>query len=130
MTLNELRANSYWITGGSYTVAHHISDCVPCQKLHGSSQEQKMADLPLHRLEPTPPFTHCKVDYFGLWSIKEGRCELKRYSIPFTCVASQAVHLKVAKRLETGSFINLLHCFLARHGLIRVLRLNKPHTSP
>ena len=43
-----------------------------------------MANLPEHRLEPAPPFTHCGVDYFGPFVIKEGRKELKRYGVLFT----------------------------------------------
>jgi ribosomal protein L13E len=49
MTLNELRANGFWITGGSSAVARHIYDCLPCRKLRASPQDQKMADLPKDR---------------------------------------------------------------------------------
>ena len=73
MTLNELRSNGYWITGGSSAVARYISDCVTCRKLRASTQEQKMSDLSQDRLEPSPPFTFCGVNYFGPWVIKEGR---------------------------------------------------------
>lgn len=116
MTLNELRANGFWITGGSSAIAHHIYDCLPCRKLRASPQDQKMADLPEDRLEPSPPFTVCGVDYFGPWQIKEGRREVKRYGVVFTCLASRAIHLEVAKTLETDSLINVLRCFLARRG--------------
>ena len=119
MTLNELRSNGFWIIGGSSAVGYHIANCVTC---HGAVQEQKMADLPSDRLEPAPPFTFCAVDYFGLWYIKEGRRELKRYGVLFTCLASRAIHLEVAKTLETDSFINVLRCFLARRGPVRQLR--------
>lgn len=81
-----------------------------------------MADLPSDRLEPAPPFTFCAVNYFGPWYIKEGRKELKRYGVIFTCLASRAVHLEVAKTLETDSFINVLCCFLARQGPVCQLR--------
>jgi hypothetical protein len=122
MTLNELRSNGFWIIGGSSAVGYHIANCVTCQKLRGAVQEQKMADLPSDRLEPAPPFTFCAVDYFGPWYIKEGRRELKRYGVLFTCLASRAIHLEVAKTLETDSFINVLRCFLARRGPVRQLR--------
>ncbi|CAB4023384.1 Hypothetical predicted protein [Paramuricea clavata] len=54
MTLNKLCTNGFWITA----VARHIYDCLPCRKLCASPQDQKMADLPKHCLEPSPPFTH------------------------------------------------------------------------
>jgi hypothetical protein len=81
-----------------------------------------MAVLPLDRLEPAPPFTNCAVDYFGPFIIKEGRKELKRYGVLFTCMASRAVHIEVAASLETDSFINALRRFLSRRGPIRQLR--------
>ena len=65
-----------------------------------------MADLPNDRLEPAPPFTYSAVDYFGPWYVKEGRRELKRYGVLFTCMLSRAIHLKVAHTLNTDSFCN------------------------
>ncbi|CAB4033136.1 uncharacterized protein LOC110985605, partial [Paramuricea clavata] len=122
MTVNELRSNGYWIIGGSSAVGYYISDCVACQKRRGNVQEQKMADLPEDRMKTEAPFTYCGVDYFGPWLIKEGRKELKRYGVLFTCLSSRAIHIEVAKTLETSSFINVLRCFLARRGPIRQLR--------
>ena len=122
MTLNELRANGYWIIDGRSAVGHHITNCVVCHKHRGNVQEQKMANLPTDRTKSEAPFTYCGIDYFGPWHIKEGRKELKRYGVLFTCLSSCAIHLEVAKTLETGSLINVLRCFLARRGPIRQLR--------
>lgn len=122
MTLSELRASGYWIIGGSSSIGYHIANCVACQRCRGQVQEQKMADLPSERMEVEAPFTYCAVDYFGPWYIKEGRKEMKRYGVLFTCLSSRAIHLEVAKTLETDSFINVLRCFLARRGPIRQLR--------
>ena len=72
-TINEVRSCGYWIVGGSSAVASYIARCVKCRKLRGMVDEQKMADLPPDRSEPTPPFTFSAVDYFGPWVIKEGR---------------------------------------------------------
>ena len=84
ITLNDLRSHGYWIIGGNSSVSRYISKCVTCRKLRGALEEQKMANLPEDRLEPAPPFTHCGVDYFGPFVIKEGRKELKRYGVLFT----------------------------------------------
>ena len=113
ITLNEIRANGYWILGASSVVSRVIHECVTCRKLRGSVQEQKMAMLPPDRLEPAPPFTNCAVDYFGPFIIKEGRKELKRYGVLFTCMVSRAVHIEVAASLETDSFINALRRFIS-----------------
>lgn len=80
-----------------------------------------MADLPLDRSEPTPPFTFSAVDYFGHGIIKEGRREVKRYGVLFTCMASRAVHLERANSLDTASFINALRRFVCRRGPVRQL---------
>ena len=114
MTLNEIRSNGFWILGGSSIVANLISSCVKCQKLRGSVLEQRMSDLPEDRLESTPPFTYCAVDYFGPFIVKDGRKELKRYGVLFTCLASRAIHLEIANSLETDSFINALRRFISR----------------
>ena len=122
MTINEVRSCGYWIIGGSSAVASYIARCVKCRKLRGMVEEQKMADLPLDRSEPTPPFTFSAVDYFGPWIIKEGRREVKRYGVLFTCMASRAAHLESANSLDTASFINALRRFVCRRGPVRQLR--------
>ncbi|KAK3737868.1 hypothetical protein QZH41_019749, partial [Actinostola sp. cb2023] len=122
MTLNEIRSNGFWITGGSSAVSNTIALCVKCQRLRGTVQEQRMADLPKDRLESAPPFTSCGVDYFGPFLVKVGRKEVKRYGVLFTCMASRAIHLEIANSLDTDSFINAYRRFVSRRGPIRQLR--------
>ncbi|KAK3751570.1 hypothetical protein QZH41_007533 [Actinostola sp. cb2023] len=122
MTLNEIRSNGFWITGGSSAVSNTIALCVKCQRLRGAVQEQRMADLPKDRLESAPPFTSCGVDYFGPFLVKVGRKEVKRYGVLFTCMASRAIHLEIANSLDTDSFINAYRRFVSRRGPIRQLR--------
>lgn len=125
MTLGELRANGYWIIGGSSAVERYIHNCVTCKKLRGKTEEQKMGNLPSDRLEPAPPFTYCAVDLFGPWHIKEGRKVLKRYGVLFTCMSCRAIHLETANSLDTSSFINALRRFISRRGPIRQLRSDR-----
>ncbi|XP_078382421.1 uncharacterized protein LOC144665122 [Oculina patagonica] len=125
MTLNEIRSNGFWVVSGSSVVASLISSCVKCQRLRGAVQEQRMSDLPEDRLESTPPFTYCAVDFFGPFIVKEGRKELKRYGVLFTCMASRAIHLEIANSLETDSFINAVRRFINRRGPIRQLRSDR-----
>ena len=95
------------------------------RKLRGAPEEQKMANLPEDRLEPAPPLTHCGVDYFGPFVIKEGRKELKRYGVLFTCLFSRTLHLEVSATLETDSFINALRRFINRRGPVRTIRCHQ-----
>ena len=116
ITLNEVRANGYWIIGGISAVNSAIGSCFKCRKLRAPVVEQKMSDLPEDRLECHPPFTYCAVDYFGPFTIKENRKELKRYGVLFTCMASRAIRLETATSLETDSFLNALRRFLSHRG--------------
>ena len=122
MTLNEVRSNGFWIISGSVVVSNIISSCVKCKKLRGAVQEQRMSDLPEDRLETAPPFTYCAVDYFGPFIVKDGRKELKRHGVLFTCMASRAIHLETSYSLDTDSFINALRRFISQRGPIRQLR--------
>ena len=56
-----------------------------------------MADLPHDRLKKEPKFTHCGVDIFGPFLIKERRNTLNRYGALFTCLASRAIHIEMIK---------------------------------
>ena len=71
-TLNELRANGYWIMGASKVVAKHIKSCVTCRKARGPTQEQSMADLPVDRVDPSPPFSYTGIDCFSPFFTKQG----------------------------------------------------------
>ena len=124
-TLNEIRSNGYWIIGCSGAVSSFIKDCVTCQRLRANVQEQKMAELPKERVAPSPPFTYCGVDLFGPWYVKEGRKELKRYGLLFTCMASRAIHLEVCNTMETDSFLNALRRFICSRDPIHQLRADQ-----
>ena len=125
MTHNNIRSSGFWIIGGRSAVASHISKCIKCRKLRGSLQEQKMADLPEDRLDTAPPFTYSAVDYFGPWLIKEGRRQVKRYGVLFTCLASRAIHLGTANSLDTSSFLNAYRRFIGCRGPVRHLRSDR-----
>ena len=118
----KIRSSGFWIVNGSSLVGHHISKCVICWKLRAAPQQQLMAELPTDRLEEVPPFTFSTVDYFGPFYIREGRKEMKRYRVLFTCMASRAIHLETATSLTTDSFLNAYHRFVCRHGPIQQLR--------
>ncbi|PIK47691.1 hypothetical protein BSL78_15433, partial [Apostichopus japonicus] len=118
-TTNALRSNGYWIIGLSSAVSSHIYKCITCRKLRGRTQSQKMSDLPSQRLEPSPPFTYCGVDCFGPFIIKDGRKEIKKYGLLFTCMSSRAIHLEMLDDMTSDAFINSLRCMISIRGRIR-----------
>ena len=124
-TLNALRANGFWVIGATKSVASTISKCVTCRRLRSAPSEQKMGDLPEDRVSPGPPFMNSGVDFFGPFLIKEGRKNLKRWGVMFTCMASRAVHIEVATTLATDGFINALRRFIGIRGNVHRLRSDR-----
>ena len=103
----------------------HNSKCITCRKVRSATQGQKMADLPFDRLEPSPPFSYSAVDFFGPFYVKEGRKELKRYGVLFTCMACRAVHIETANCLDTSSFLSAYRRFIGRRGPVRQVRCDQ-----
>ncbi|XP_072166919.1 uncharacterized protein [Diadema setosum] len=114
ITQNEIRSNGYWIVNGSKVVTDLVRNCVPCRRLRRPGEEQKMANLPEDRTEPTPSFTNVGMDCFGPFTVKRGLSEIKRYGLIFTCFCSRGVHIEMLDDMSTDSFINALRCFIAR----------------
>ena len=82
-----------------------------------------MSDLPPERVTPgEPPFSKVGVDYFGPFFVKSGRKQSKRYGVLFTCMTTRGVHIEIADRLDTSSFINALRRFQARRGQVVYIR--------
>lgn len=124
-TLAELRANGFWVLGGSKAVAKLIHKCVQCRKLRRPTEEQRMAELPKERTEASAPFSYSGMDCFGPFSIKRGRKEYKRYGLIFTCLSSRAVHIEMLEDLSTDAFINALRCFISLRGAVCQLRCDQ-----
>ena len=72
-----------------------------------------MSDIPKERMSNDSLFTHCGVDMFGPFKIKERRSELKRYGTLFTCVASRTVHIEVTDSLDAS--FEPLYCKTWKH---------------
>ncbi len=121
-TQMELRTNDFWIIGGSKSVAKLIHKCVQCRKLRRPTEEQRMAELPIERVEVSAPFTFCGMDCFGPFVIKRARKEYKRYGLIFICLSSCAVHIEMIEDLSTDAFINALRCFISLRGAVRKLQ--------
>ena len=121
-TLNHIRSEGYWICGGSSAVAAFIRNCVNCRKLRRPVEEQRMADLPQDRTEPSPPFSFCGMDCFGPFTTKQGRKEYKRYGLLFVCQFSRAIHIEMLDDMTTDCLINGLRCFIAIRGAVTQIR--------
>ena len=81
-----------------------------------------MATLPSVRVNEAPPFTHCGLDCFGPFIVKDGRKESKRYGLIVTCMASRAVHIELLEDMTTDSFINAVRTVVAIRGPIQTIQ--------
>lgn len=123
-TEGAVRSSGYWITGCKRLVYSIISKCVKCRRLRGSVMSQKMADLPVERLTPCPPFTYVGVDCFGPWNVvtrrtRGGSSDSKRWAVLFSCLSCRAVHIELIEEMSTSSFINALRRFYAIRGRVK-----------
>ena len=103
---------SYWIIKGRVAVRKVVNHCFSCRQRQAPFGAQKMADLPADRVTPSKPVR------FGSRGpeVKLSVMEL------FTCLATRAIHLEVAKSMDTDSFVNSMRCFIARRGIPEVMR--------
>ena len=92
--INDVRNNGFWMVKCYTVVRSLIGKGVKCCLLRRKLGEQKMGDLPTDRSLDGRPFTNSGVDMFGPLLIKEGRKEIKRYEVLFTCLASRAAHIE------------------------------------
>jgi hypothetical protein len=99
-----------------------IHKCVTCHKLRAKTAEQRMADLPRHRTEPSAPFTYCGIDCFGPFIVRDIRKSKKRYGMIVTCLSSRAVHIELLDDMSTDALINGLRCVIAIRGPITTIR--------
>ena len=73
------------------------------------------------------PFTSTGIDLLGPMLVKRTKgtrsnaASAKRYGIIFTCMAVQAVHLKLTNDLSNDSFVMALHRFKSRQGHVQAI---------
>ena len=122
-----VRRSGFWIIGGKRLINSILEKCIKCKKLRGKGQIQKMADLPMDRVSPVPPFSYVGLDVFGPWQIcarrtRGGLAHSKRWAVLFVCMSTRAIHIEVIESMDTSSFINALRRFLAIRGPVIQLR--------
>jgi len=79
LTISEIKSTGYYIViGVSRVLSSYIHQCITCRKQRNAPMTQKMADLPVEKVEPAPPFTYVGCDVFGPFIVKDRRAELKK----------------------------------------------------
>ena len=101
----------------------------PAEDLEGELENNSWQTYPSDRFQEEPPFTHCGVDMFGPFYIKQRQNTLKLYGVLFTCLVSRAVHIETTKTMDTDSFILAPRRFIARRGNVRSIRCDNGRGS-
>ncbi|MCP4490541.1 MAG: DDE-type integrase/transposase/recombinase [Gammaproteobacteria bacterium] len=115
-TLATIR-NEFWIPKGRLVARSQLRKCVTCSKVTGAPYKlPPMPQLPVERITKSRPFQYVGLDYFGPVFIKNGSEKSKVWVSLFTCLATRAVHLEVARDMSTEKFLNCLRRFVARRG--------------
>lgn len=130
LTEGSIRSAGYWITGGKRLINSIIHKCVLCKRLRGKMEHQKMAELPVDRTTPCPPFTYVGVDTFGPWPVvtrrtRGGQANSKRWAIMFSCLVTRGIHIEVVEELSSSSFINALRRFISLRGPVQEFRSDR-----
>ena len=112
--------NKLHILGARRLSRKTCSSCITCRKCKPKTQNQIMADLPAPRVNSSPPFTNCGMDFAGPFTIKMGYVRkptlLEAHICVFVCLATKAVHLEVVSDTSTIAFEAALHRFCSRRG--------------
>ena len=131
ITSSAIRAAGFYLERERHAVRHFLGKCTMCRKLRGAPENQLMANLPMDRTEPTPPFTNTGLDVFGHWFVREGlstrrNASLRKvWAVLFTCLSSRAVHIEVLASMDTPTFINALRRFFSIRGPCKIIRSDR-----
>jgi transposase InsO family protein len=108
-----------WITRVRLKAKAVKKACFTCKRTAKRLGEQKMAPLPEHRMGPAPPFLSTAVDLFGPLPISGAvnkRSTGKAWGVIFVCTSRSLVHVEIAERYSTESFLMAVRRFMALHG--------------
>ncbi|GFY55881.1 uncharacterized protein TNIN_358371 [Trichonephila inaurata madagascariensis] len=122
-TLAQVRSN-YWIPKGRQLVKKVIRNCFICRKYLAEPIDQLTSPLPSDRINQTPAFSVCGLD-FALDLSTSITSESCKYPILFYLLAElpEHIHLELVSDMTTNSFLLAFRRFLAR-------RVKNPETHP
>ena len=99
----------YSIVNDGQMVRRVVRRCVTCQRCFKPPCKQKMAPLPVDRVEVGHPFEITGVDLFGPYVLSNGRRKnTKVWGVLFTCLKVRAIHLEYVESLSSTAFLAAL----------------------
>ena len=101
------------------------SQCTICRRVSPQPQKQYMGDLPLERVNFTPPFTIAGLDFAGPFTIKMGYTrkpvKLDAHICICVCFSTKAVHIEVISELTTKALLLGLSRFCDRRVCPKII---------
>ena len=101
------------------------SQCTICRRVSPQPQKQYMGDLPLERVNFTPPFTITGTDFAGPFLIKLGHVrrpvKIEAHICIFICFSTKAVHIEVISELTTKALLLGLSRFCDRRVCPKII---------
>ena len=90
--------------------------------------KQKMADLPLDRIENVAPFSNVGCDIFGPYYVNYGKSTRKTsgrkkvWAVIYCCQVVRCVHVDLIDSMDTTAFVNSFRRFIAIRGSCVTMR--------
>ena len=127
ITHGALREAGFYMMGSLKIIKQLVKECCICRVLRAPTQTQMMSDLPVSRLEETPPFSNVGLDVFGPYLVHDGlttrrsKATKKLWGLLFTCFYSRAVHVEPLQSMDISSFRNALRRFWSIRGTCKLM---------
>ncbi|GFS50069.1 integrase catalytic domain-containing protein [Trichonephila inaurata madagascariensis] len=83
--------------------------------------DQLTSPLPSDRINQTPAFSVCGLDFAGPLYVNNFGELQKSYIVLFPCRVTRALHLELVSDMTTNSFLLAFRRFLARRGSCKVI---------
>ncbi|GFY45994.1 integrase catalytic domain-containing protein [Trichonephila inaurata madagascariensis] len=85
------------------------------------AKDQLTSPLPSDRINQTPAFSVCGLDFAGPLYVNNFGELQKSYIVLFTCGVTGTLHLELVSDMTTNSFLLAFRRFLARRGSCKVI---------
>lgn len=114
-TIAEIRKVA-WVIAVRRTLLRVISRCGECKIKSAKPVMPEEGYLHQSRQDfEKPPFTNLGIDVFGPVYIKQGRSEVKRWVVLFTCLTFRAIRLEVVKDMTADRMIGAIRRATGRY---------------
>ena len=90
--------------------------CIKCPKGRSQTKTPVMADQPEEQSVAPTVFSNVGVEYIGLFTVKIGRRNEKRWCCLFTILTVRAVNIEIVPKPNTDNCLNAIKQFIARRS--------------